>query len=212
MASSDSLVNQLSFGSVNVCGLKRRLDYPEFVDTVCKYDCLCITETKLDDTDVISVPGYNFLSQHRKQNYVRKSGGIGVLYKSELSSKVNILETESDYILWIRFDRSIFQTDDDLILGILYVPPAQSRFLNEDEYFCLETEITSMCAKSPYICLTGDMNARTAELSDFITADNFIADLMDFDQDTLSFYNQAEQLNSLNINKNRVSCDKKNEQ
>ena len=59
MASSDSLVNQLSFGSVNVCGLKRRLDYPEFVDTVCKYDCLCITETKLDDTDVISVPGYN---------------------------------------------------------------------------------------------------------------------------------------------------------
>ena len=32
---------------------------------------------------------------------------------------------------------------------------------------------------------------------------------MDFDEDTLSVYNQADQLNSLNINKRRVSCDKK---
>lgn len=102
MASSDCLVKQLLFGSVNVCGLKRRLDYPEFVNTICKYDILCFTETKLDSTDVVSVPGYNFLSQHRKQNYIRKSGGIGVLYKSELSSNVTILDTESDYIFWIR--------------------------------------------------------------------------------------------------------------
>lgn len=51
-----------------------------------------------------------------------------------------------------------------------------------------------MCAQSLYICLTGDMNARTATLCDFITADSFIADLMDFDQDTLMYYNQAEQL------------------
>lgn len=64
MASSDCLVKQLLFGSVNVCGLKRRLDYPEFVNTICKYDILCFTETKLDSTDVVSVPGFNFLSQH----------------------------------------------------------------------------------------------------------------------------------------------------
>ena len=185
------------------------LDYPEFVNTICKYDILCFTETKLDNTDVVSVPGYNFLSQHRKQNYIRKSGGIGVLYKSELSSNVTMLETESDYIFWIRLDKSMFNIDNDLILGILYIPPAQSRFLNEDELFCLETEITSMCAKSPFICITGDMNARTADMCDFIIADNFIADLMDFDDDTLSFYNQAEQLDTLNVNKQRVSCDKK---
>ena len=120
-----------------------------------------------------------------------------------------MLETESDYIFWIRFDKSMFNIDNDLILGILYIPPAQSCFLNEDELFCLETGITSMCAKSPFICFTGDMNARTADMCDFIISDNFIADLMDFDDDTLSFYNQAEQLNTLNVNKQRVSCYKK---
>lgn len=170
---------------------------------------LCVTETKLDHSDVISVPGYCFLSQHRKQKFIRKSGGIGVFYSETLSTKIKAIETESDYILWLRLDRSLFDKNEDLILGILYVPPTQSRFLNDNEYFNLETEITSMCGRSSYICLTGDMNARTASLCDFITTDSFIADLMDFDEDTLSFYNQAEQLNSLNINKNRVSCDKK---
>lgn len=65
-----------------------------------------------------------------------------------------------------------------------------------------------MCGQSSFVCLTGDMNARTATLRDFITADTFIADPFESDQETLQFYNQAEQLHTLNINKNRVSRDK----
>ena len=71
-----------------------------------------------------------------------------------------------------------------------------------------ETEITSMCGQSSLICLTGDMNPRTATLCDFITADSFIADLFEVDEGTLRFYNQAEQLHTLNISKNRISRDK----
>lgn len=206
---SKNVINKLLFGSLNVCGLKNRINYPEFLEVVSNYDVFCVTETKTDHTDVISVPGYSFLSQQRKQKFIRKSGGIGVLYKNHLKDKITLIETDSDYILWVRFDKSIFESDEDFILGILYVPPAQSRFLNEDEYLNLETEITLMCGQSAYICLTGDMNARTAELSDFITADSFIADMMDFDQETLNFFNQAELLKTLNINEKRVSCDKK---
>ena len=199
----------LFFGALNVCGLKKRLDYPEFISTISSYDIFCIAETKLDNTDVISVPGYTFLSQHRKQIVYRKSGGIGILVKDSLSSKLKLSETNSDYILWIQIDKTLFEIDEDMFLGILYIPPAQSRFLNDDEYFILESEITSMCAQSSYICLTGDMNARKSTLCDYITADSFIADLMDFDQDTLMYYNQAEQLKTLNVNQHRISCDKK---
>ena len=85
----------------------------------------------------------------------------------------------------LKLDQSFFSIEEDPILGVLYMPPAQSRFLNEDEYFCLETEITSMCSLSSYICLTGDIKARTSELCDFITADQTIADFMNFDQETL---------------------------
>ena len=198
----------LTFGCLNVCGLKRRLHFSEFQDTLSNFDFFCVTETKLDHTDVISVPGYGFLSQIRKQKFIRSSGGIAMFYKNTFEGKIKVVPTESDYILWLRIDHTIFDIPEDLILGILYIPPTQSRFLNEDEYACLETEITLMCSKSPYVCLTGDMNARTAELSDFITADSTIADIMQFDQDTLDFFNKSEMLEKLHISKLRISQDK----
>ncbi|MCG8033764.1 MAG: reverse transcriptase family protein [Candidatus Thiodiazotropha taylori] len=105
-------------------------------------------------------------------------------------------------------DKSIFQIEEDFILGILYIPPAQSRFLNEDEYLNLEMEITSMCCQSSFVCLSGDMNARTSELCDFTTADKTIADIFKFDQDTINFFNQSDELSKLNINLKRISQDK----
>ena len=66
-----------------------------------------------------------------------------------------------------------------------------------------------MCGHSSVICLTGEMNARTLTFCDYITADSFMADFFYFDQDTLSFYNQVEQLETLGINRNWVSCDNK---
>ena len=109
--------------------------------------------------------------------------------------------------MWLRLDQSLFSIEEDLILIVLYIPPAQSRFLNEDEYFCLETKITSMCSLLSYICLTGDMNASTSELCDFITPDQSIADFINFDQETLSFFNKSKELDKININKYRVSQD-----
>ena len=196
-----NVTHKLVFGCLNVCGLKSRLNFPEFIETLACYDVLCVTETKLDETDVISIPGYNFMSQHRKQKYLRKSVGIGIIYKSTLENKIKIIDTESDYILWAKLDKTLFNTDGEFILGVLYIPPAQSRFLNDDEYNNLEMEITSVCSQTSYICLTGDMNARTSRLCDFITADETIADVMNFDQETLSFYNQSELLEKMNINK-----------
>ena len=199
--------DELLFGCLNVCGLKRRLYYPEFQETFAKFDLFCVTESKLDDTDVISLPGHCFLSQIRKQKFIRRSGGIAVFYKEKFEDKIKILSTESDYILWLRIDHSILDIPEDLLLGILYIPPTQSRFLNEDEYLSLENEITLMCSKSSYICLAGDMNARTAQLCDFITADRTISDIMQFDQETLEFFNISEMLDKLNINKQRASQD-----
>ena len=199
--------DELLFGCLNVCGLKRRLYYPEFQETIAKFDIFCVTESKLDDTDVISVPGYCFLSQTRKQKFIRRSGGIAVFYKDKFQDNIKVIPTESDYILWLRIDHKILDIQEDLLLGVLYIPPSQSRFLNEDEYLSLENEITLMCSKSSYVCLTGDMNARTAQLCDFITADRTISDILQFDQETLEFFNSSEMLDKLNINKQRASQD-----
>ena len=81
------------FASLNVCGLKRHADYPEFIELVNKYDWICFSESKIDENDVDSR-----LHQPRHQKYQRKSGGISVFYKQSLSEHINNVNTESDYI------------------------------------------------------------------------------------------------------------------
>ena len=60
-----------------MCGLINRLKIPEFIELINKYDVFVCSECKIDNLDVINVNGYSFLSQPRKQQYLRQSGGVG---------------------------------------------------------------------------------------------------------------------------------------
>lgn len=53
--SISSVVNLNSFKllSLNVCGLKNKLEYPEFKTMLNMYDIVCLTETKFDNLDVV---------------------------------------------------------------------------------------------------------------------------------------------------------------
>ena len=74
---------QFRIGSLNVCGLKKRAEYPDFIDMVESFDLICFSESKIDDTDVISFPGYCNIAQPKKQKFLRKSGGISVYLKNK---------------------------------------------------------------------------------------------------------------------------------
>ena len=53
--------NNIICGSLNVCGLKRKIEVPEFCSFIENFDIFCVSETKLDPIDIINVEGYNFL-------------------------------------------------------------------------------------------------------------------------------------------------------
>lgn len=166
-------------------------------------------ETMVDDTDVISFPGFCAISQPRKQKYFRKSGGLAVLIKDRLSGFCKHLDTISDYVLWLSIDKSITNTDENIIIGITYVPPTQSRFFNDDELTNLENEITSMCSNHKYVFITGDFNARTSHLNDFTQLDQFVSDMFEFDEDTVNFFDKTNFLDRLSIPLQRASKDTK---
>ena len=123
-----------------------------------KYDIICYQETKTDEFDILSLPGFTAISQPRKQKYYRKSGGLAVFVKNDISDYCLHFKTESDYILWISIDKRILQTDENVILGTIYIPPSQSRFYNEDEIAVLENEIISQCSSNKYVFINGDIN------------------------------------------------------
>ena len=63
------LNEKLTLASLNVCGLKRRLMYPEFKKLVNKYDIFGAVETKLDVYDVIELENYIFSAVKQTDSY-----------------------------------------------------------------------------------------------------------------------------------------------
>ena len=147
--------------------------YPEFSDLVKSYDLFCVCEAKIDKYDDINLPGYVFLSQCRKQKYIRKSGGIGVLVKQSLSPYVSFVESDSDYDLWLSISKNAYTTDEDIIVEAIYIPPADSRFYNPDEIEQFNVKITNMCDSNKCVLLMGDFNARTHNKQDYMDEDHF---------------------------------------
>lgn len=60
-------LNDLKIGTLNVCGIKNRVNFPDFVELISKYDVYCCTECKIDSYDEICIDNYTFLKQPRKQ-------------------------------------------------------------------------------------------------------------------------------------------------
>ena len=175
--------NNIICGSLNVCGFKRKIKVPEFCSLIENFDIFCVNETKLDPIDIINVEGYNFLSQCRKQTYRRKSGGLGVFVKQSLGPYVLLVESDSDYIMWFKLERSLFKTDEDIHFGAVYVPPADSRFKNADETNIFEIEIINACVFHKYVFLMGDFNARVDSSQDYIDVSDFLRDRLEIDLD-----------------------------
>ena len=126
-----------------------------------------------------------------------------------MSRYIETLNCDSEYILWVKLDKSYAKSEQHIIFGVVYVPPTQSRFLNEDEFEIFQNEITDMCSKYDYIYLAGDFNAQIANLSDYTTADDFLGKHFDLDEELSPFYNQKSALEQLGIQVHRNSMDKK---
>ena len=107
----------------------------------------------------------------------------------------------------IELSKELFKLDENIILGTVYIPPECSNFFNDDELSQMESEITSFCSSHKYVLLSGDFNARTAEMRDYKECDNFLADLFDFDNDTINFFSVANKLPDYNILQDRKSKD-----
>lgn len=118
--------SNLKIGSLNVCGLKPRLNYPEFIQMVENYDILCVLETKLDEFDVIDLPNYTFLSKPRSEKSYRKSGGLGFCIHNSLKDKVEILDSNCEFIFWISL---LLHNDTQLVFGCIVCTTRTAKIL-----------------------------------------------------------------------------------
>ena len=164
---SSDFNNNLHLLSLNVCGLKTKLLYPEFQTLLNTFDIICLTETKLDDFDDLMLDNYVFKYKNRKK-FINKSGGIALGYKSYLEDFIKPIDTECKFVLWFSVDKVILKTSENVIFGIIYVPPESSNYSSVDAFSEIELEFQRLNKNSEFICLLGDMNARTGILPDYV--------------------------------------------
>ena len=98
-------IKHLTVVSLNVCGLKSKLNCPDFMNFLHDYDVICIQESRLDDVDKIIVPGYKIFTHNRKQIARYRSGGIALLVKEEYSPFIHVLKKESKLVFWFEISK-----------------------------------------------------------------------------------------------------------
>ena len=168
----DTFVNKstVKFLCLNVCGLVRKSQYPDFQHFVSDYDILCFSETKTDDCDDINLDDFTICMKNRFKFRKVKSGGITLAYKNYLHEYISEIESDSKYIKWFKIDKHIFE--HDILFGIVYIPPESSVYCTGDPFAEIEQEYLRFGYSYEHVCLLGDFNSRTSNCDDFMIIDS----------------------------------------
>ena len=52
--------DQIQIGTLNMCGIITKTKYPDFTKMIDDFHLFCVTETKVDKYDIITIPNYTF--------------------------------------------------------------------------------------------------------------------------------------------------------
>ena len=92
--------------SLNVCGLRSKLINPDFLSFIQLYDMLIFQETKTDELDLLDLQdGYSYFAKHRNMSK-GKSGGIIIVFKSNLSKYLNLWTHRVNLYSGLKFQKT----------------------------------------------------------------------------------------------------------
>lgn len=136
----------------------------------------------MDDLDFVSIPGYQILAKNCTSISRFRSGGITLIVKDTISPYINVIKNESKLIMWFSISKLLTGKNEDLLCGIVYIPPSGSRYANPDPYLELQNELNKYGTNCKNMLLLGDFNSRTSNLDDFVLIDEFICDIYGDDE------------------------------
>ena len=179
----------------------------EFKKNIKNMDIIILQETWCRNGEMTLCPtGYCEIvissRKHSKVTRGRDSGGIIIWYKTEIANFITTSKIEESHV-WLKINKKLTQTESDIFLCALYIPPSESPYYNEEIFENLHSQINDFQAQGK-VLICGDLNARTGSLPDFTSDDgnnhilgsSFPQDLMN-----LHFRNTSDKI----INKNGKS-------
>jgi hypothetical protein len=194
---------------LNVNSLPAKLKFGVLEDYVRNFDIISLCETKTDaiDEQNISFDGFTPKFLHREK-CKKKSGGICTLFKDKIFDYVTPITEYNGQgcVQWFRMRKEIIGTD--FILGSVYIVPEESSYHTGEEFNNILTDMINIYGVYglPF-WLTGDFNARSGSLGDYILLDDHIANETGLSQSSDIFLNR-ELIDSIGISLDRTVKDK----
>ena len=135
-------------------------------------DILCLNETFLAHDEVIDIPNYKWYGHNRKNKHKkarRGAGGVGILVHSRVHEYFNIqvLDAETEDILWIKLQ--LKNSNTCICLCTCYLPPkGSSHKVDAETFFDTITNHIYNYQNKGFICICGDINSRMGDHQDII--------------------------------------------
>ena len=95
----------LRLTSWNIQGsLSKKCVEVDFLDSICKYDVVCIQETWLKPEDNFHIDGYHYFRSDRKlrKQSRRNADGVALLFKRNLAKGISKLHSNNSDIIWCK--------------------------------------------------------------------------------------------------------------
>ena len=159
--------------NINVCGLSSKLENEIFLNECLDNDILCLCECKtraVEEEKVAKVLGNCGFTTYIKSrtNVKAKSGGLVVAVKNKIAHKVKQRKCKEDFIQIFSLDKSLTNTDKDVVLLHVYIPPKNSLYSDIQMFDILEQVIITNNLDDNFILLNGDLNAHVQTRNDLI--------------------------------------------
>jgi hypothetical protein len=163
----------------NVNGLIPKIFDNDFVSFCTSFDFVCFVETFTFSFDIDIFVGFKAFCQPATKLSVfgRPSGGVVCLIKNELAPFIKQIKVVKGNFLLFDIDKDLFGLSKNVLYVCAYVPPDGSNY-----YSFLETDIDGismledclvdqMLDGDHLLILSGDLNARTADISQSINTE-----------------------------------------
>ena len=172
----------MTFSFLNLNGINseifgNKLDQRETQKLIQQTDIVGFAETMNSEKLNIYVQGFESYSfpGTKFQKKGRASGGFFISIRNGLATKVQFIKALNEYCVWlkIQMDRGQY-----LILGFVYIPPADSKihqYLEKPIFETINEEIDRIRTLGPML-IFGDWNARVGNLKDDMYLDDCTTD------------------------------------
>ena len=176
-----SLKHFISIGAWNVCGMKNKLDDPDFIQEFPPHDINIVSET-FSDKNGFHIQGFkcfNAIRKNKNKKARRNSGGVAVLIKDNLSKFIKFVRTTADHMIWLKISKDLTGYPKDMFLCGAYIPPNQSPYYEQFpdcDMFDLLSQDLMRFSKQGHIMIMGDLNSRIGHKSEIIELDSHPSD------------------------------------